>query len=195
MPRARLARFRTGGALLAAALLALPAPAQALGSAPPDVRQSLAPLADLSARRVGLADQVAAAKWFTGKPVDDPGRERRLLADVARRSPARGLDPARTTAVFRDQIEANKLVQRALHARWRAHPAERPRRAPDLGAEVRPALDRITTDLLDELRRTRAVRAERACPFRLRAAVVRERHQDGLHRTGTERALRSVCEV
>ncbi|MFG3256782.1 chorismate mutase [Streptomyces sp. NPDC048172] len=192
MPRTTLAR---GGVLLAAAaLLTLPVPAQAHVSPEPAVRQPLAPLVGLSARRVELADQVAAAKWFTGKPVDDPARERKLLADVARRSPALGLDPARTTAVFRDQIEANKLVQRALHARWRAHPAERPRRAPDLGAEVRPALDRITTGLLDELRRTWAVRTDGGCAGRLRAAVAHERGPDALHRTGTERALRSVCE-
>ena len=186
---------RVRGALcVAVALLALPVPAQAHAPTPP--RQGLAPLVDLSARRVELADRVTAVKWFTGKAVDDPVRERKLLDDVARRSPALGLDPVRTTAVFRDQIEANKQVQRHLLARWHSHPDERPDRAPDLDEDVRPALDRITTDLLARLVATGPVRAGAECPVRLRAArhvVARERRQDTPHRAATARALRSVC--
>ncbi|MGW8380493.1 chorismate mutase [Streptomyces sp. ODS28] len=153
-------------------------------------------IAELSAQRVELADKVAAAKWGTDKPIDDPAREQALLEDVAQRSAGMGLDPDEATAVFRDQIEANKKVQRGLFARWDAHPDERPDRRPDLAKEVRPALDRLTDRLLAALRGTEEARHSPTCTARVAHGTLRTAHAhhfDALHAAGLERAVRSVC--
>ncbi|WP_381805155.1 gamma subclass chorismate mutase AroQ [Streptomyces niveus] len=83
----------------------------------------LHPLADLSARRLATADLVAAAKRGTGSPVDDPAREQQVLDSVARQAREAGDDPGATVRIFRDQIEANKQVQRALRSLWDTDPS------------------------------------------------------------------------
>ena len=123
-------------------------------------------------------------------------RERQILDDVAVRAAGLGLDPDSVTAVFRDQIEANKLVQRGLYARWDAHPDERPTERPDLAKEVRPALDLITTRLLAALQETVPVRADASCEPRLYAAATLSAYEhrvDVLHLKALGRALPSVC--
>ena len=156
----------------------------------------LTPLTDLFAERLLLADKVAAAKYGTDKPIDDPVREQQILDDVAARATGLGLDPDGVKAVFRDQIEANKLVQRGLYARWDAHPEERPTERPDLVKEVRPQLDRITTELLGALHDTGRLRTSASCEPRLAVAAVRSAYGhelDALHVEGLVRALPSVC--
>lgn len=168
----------------------VPATAPVASSAP-------ARVAELSAERLEMADKVAAAKWGTDQAIDDPGREQAVLDDVAERSAARGMDPAGATAVFRDQIEANKLVQRGLHARWEERPSERPAGRPDLAEEVRPVLDRITGQLLTALRHTEERRHDAAsCSPELALSAVRTaraRGFDALHQTGLARAVPAVC--
>ncbi|MFE7843379.1 chorismate mutase [Streptomyces sp. NPDC057474] len=158
--------------------------------------RSLTVLTDLFAERLLVADKVAAAKYGTATPIDDPVREKAILDDVAARAVGLGLDPDAVTAVFRDQIEANKLVQRGLYARWDAHPEERPTERPDLVKEVRPVLDRITTQLLGALQETAFLRAGASCEPRLRVAAMRSSYGhrlDRLHGEGLVRALPSVC--
>ncbi|GAB3499477.1 chorismate mutase [Amycolatopsis cihanbeyliensis] len=158
--------------------------------------QPLLPLTDLAAERALIANAVAAAKWGTGGPIEDPARERRILATVAERAADIGIDPATATRIFRDQLTAGKLVQRALHAYWTAHPERQPTAWPDLATEVRPALDRITGELLAQLEATGTARADRTCPhhlFRAVRTVGEARSLDPLHRTALERAVRSVC--
>ncbi|MGI5375580.1 chorismate mutase [Streptomyces sp. CA-251387] len=175
------------------------APAAAHTAAPvraASVVPGLTALTDLFAERLLLADKVAAAKYGTDKPIDDPVREQQILDDVAARATGLGLDPDAVKAVFRDQIEANKLVQRALYARWDARPEERPTERPDLVKEVRPALDRITTQLLDTLKATQRLRTSPSCEPRLGIAAVRAAYGhelDALHVEGLVRALPSVC--
>ncbi len=191
----------------AAVSLAGAAPAAAHPATPPathasasvrasSVSPGLTPLTDLFAERLLLADKVAAAKYGTDKPIDDPVREQQILDDVAVRASGLGLDPDEVKAVFRDQIEANKLVQRGLYARWAAHPEERPIERPDLVKEVRPQLDRITTELLEALKDTRRLRTSPSCAPRLGVAAVRSAYGhelDALHVEGLVRALPSVC--
>ncbi|WP_298554396.1 chorismate mutase [Streptomyces luteogriseus] len=191
------------GAMATVATLALgPAsPATADTRQPAPARQSttahgLASLTDLFAQRLLLADKVAAAKYGTDTPIDDPAREEQILTDVRARAAGLGLDPDGVAAVFRDQIEANKLVQRGLHARWNANPGERPTERPDLAKEVRPALDRITTGLLAALRETERARAVPSCGPRLATAAgwsASTHRLDALHLEGLGRALPSVC--
>ncbi|MFI1482884.1 chorismate mutase [Streptomyces sp. NPDC020747] len=156
----------------------------------------LGALTELFTERLLLADKVAAAKYGTEMPIDDPVRERQILDDVSARAAGLGLDPDSVAAVFRDQIEANKLVQRGLYARWDAHPDERPTERPDLAKEVRPALDLITTRLLAALRETVPVRGDASCGPRLYAAAALSAYGhrlDVLRLKGLGRALPSVC--
>jgi len=153
-------------------------------------------LVQLAGERVATADRVAAAKWGTDKAIDDPAREAQVLDDTVKRAAGMGVDTDATVRIFRDQIEANKLVQRGLHREWQAAPAEAPRERPDLSKQVRPALDRIGAALLIAIRDARPLLESGQC----QAAVERSRqrattslHLDPLHQAGLARALQHVC--
>jgi chorismate mutase len=152
-------------------------------------------LVAVAADRLGTADIVAAAKWVTGGSVTDPARERAVLDAAATGAAQRGLDTSAVTPMFRDQIEASKVVQYGLFSDWSGTPEHAPAAGQDLAA-VRPVLDRATGDLLDALVATRAVRAAADCPAALRRSasdLEDTRRLDPLHRAGLARALRSVC--
>lgn len=186
MPRLAPCLF-TAAALVLGGATAAPARADA-GPA-----RGLRTVVSVAAERIVLADRVAAAKYGTPAPIDDPARERQILDDVGRRAAGLGVDPGWARAVFRDQIEANKQVQRGLYARWAAHPEERPAHRPDLAKEVRPALDRVTTRLLDALRVAAPARRSPSCVPRVAAAATAPRGFDGLHGAALARAVTSIC--
>lgn len=155
----------------------------------------LRPLAALSAERLATGDLVAAAKWGTGGPVDDPAREQEVLRAVAEQARQLGADPAVTVRFFRDQIEASKLVQRGLHRAWEADPGRAPTERPDLG-QVRKEINRINHELVQALADSPQARSAPYCAPLLTAAAVRvrhERHLDALHTGALARSLRSVC--
>ncbi|MGW0889809.1 gamma subclass chorismate mutase AroQ [Saccharopolyspora sp. NPDC002578] len=191
-------RSTTITAAVLSALSAITAPA-ALSAPEPaaESRARLAPLVDLAAQRLLLADEVAAAKYGTGTPIEDPRREQEVLDTVADLSSASGLDPAVGIRFFRDQIEAGKDVQRGLHERWDEHPELRPAHRPDLGAQVRPRFDRISAEAVRELRATEPVRSPTThCRADLAVAVlgtVVEHRLDDLHGEELGDALSSVC--
>ncbi|WP_410675133.1 chorismate mutase [Amycolatopsis sp. cmx-4-68] len=170
------------------ALLLATLPASASGT-------SLWRLTDLAAQRVRIADRVAAAKYGTPSPIDDPAREQQIYDSVAARAPQLGLAPADAVRFFRAQIEANKLVQRGLYARWAAHPSEVPATRPDL-AQIRPVIDRLNTDLLSELAATLPARKARTCPaHQLVAAGAADvvHHFDALHARALGEATSATC--
>lgn len=155
----------------------------------------LRPLAALSAERLATGDLVAAAKWGTGSPIDDPAREQEVLDTVADQARRLGADPAATVRVFRDQIEANKVVQRGLYRRWDADPAQAPAERPDL-QEVRKEINRINGALVRALAGSPRARSAPYCAPLLTAAAVRvhqQRNLDALHTAALARSLRSVC--
>jgi chorismate mutase len=169
-------------------------------SAAPDTatqRQTgLGQLTGLVAERIEVGDLVAASKFGTDKPIDDPAREQVVL-DQARASAVQlGIDPEETVVFFRDQIEASKVVQRGLFTRWTAHPAEAPTTRPDLN-EIRATLDKLTTDLLQALRSTTYVRhAGLRCAVDLTANSIAtdiEHHLDRLHTQAFQGAVTDVC--
>ncbi|MET7801958.1 chorismate mutase [Streptomyces decoyicus] len=156
----------------------------------------LGPLTELSAQRLATGDLVAAAKWGTGGPIDDPAREREVLDAVAEQARRLGADPAATVRIFRDQIEASKVVQRGLHRRWHADPAQAPTARPDLN-EVRKEINRINGELVRAIARSPHARSAPYCAPLLTVAaahVRQERHLDGLHTVALARSLRSVCD-
>jgi len=159
--------------------------------------ESLLALADLTAQRVQTADAVAASKWGTDAPIDDPAREQAVLHSAATKSTQLAIDPAVSIQIFADQIEANKTVQYALYSYWNSHPDKVPSSRPDLG-RIRPILDQITNGLLAQLKTTQHIRADRGCATQLAAArqhVRQARTLDALHDNALGRALESVCQV
>ena len=158
---------------------------------------ALGPLTDIAVRRLLLGDKVAEAKFGTGRPIDDPVRERQELHAVAAMASREGVDPDASVRFFQAQIEANKVVQRGLYARWTRHPELRPTERPDLATEVRPQLDRITTEIMRQLKATQDIRGDTAgCRvLLLEATLSAERHSrlDALHRKALTVALRPVC--
>jgi chorismate mutase len=109
---------------------------------------AVASLVSLTKRRLELGEQVAAAKFWSGQPIEDPDREALVLREVAGRAAEIGLDPEIGTTYFLTQIEASKRLQRRLHAMWRERPDSRPDYSPDLAAEVRPEMDQLTAEIL-----------------------------------------------
>ncbi|MGW4528490.1 gamma subclass chorismate mutase AroQ [Amycolatopsis sp. NPDC004378] len=156
---------------------------------------SLWHLTDLAAQRVRIADQVAAAKYGTPAPIDDPVREQQIYDSVSAQAPGLGLDPADAVRFFRAQIEANKLVQRGLYARWDAHPSEVPATRPDL-SRLRPVIDKLNAGLLTELAATLRARLSRSCPVhQLVAAGLADvvHHFDVLHVRALREATSATC--
>ncbi|GAB7034973.1 chorismate mutase [Streptomyces sp. NPDC021749] len=181
-----------GGAVAAPAAPSPAAPAAARAHSPYDM---LRPLAELSAERLATGDLVAAAKWGTGSPIDDPAREQQVLDAVAEQARQLGADPAVTVRIFRDQIEANKIVQRGLHRRWDADPSQAPAERPDLG-EVRKEINRINTELVRAIAASAPARSVPSCRPLLTVAGARVRHArhlDPLHTVALARSLASVC--
>ncbi|MDF6045419.1 chorismate mutase [Streptomyces sp. JH14] len=157
---------------------------------------ALGPLTDLVIQRIRVSDDVAASKFGTASPIEDPVREAQVLEQVRTQAEAAGVNPDAAVAFFQDQITASKAVQKGLFARWTAHPEEAPTTRPDLGP-IREQLDQLTTALLQELKDTQAWREKPvACTVQLALATgsgaVLER-LDTLHRQALRTATHSVC--
>jgi chorismate mutase len=181
-------------AAIATAVLAVTPTATA--AAAPSTGPSLEPLTRLSADRVLVSDQVAAAKYGTGQPIDDSAREQQVLDGVADQARALGTDPDEVVRVFRDQIEASKVVQRGLYRLWDADPSKAPTSRPDL-SKVRVEINRINGDLVQAIADTEAIRTSPECRGRLLAAYARTDHTmrlNALHSLALGHALPSLCE-
>jgi chorismate mutase-like protein len=200
-----VASAATGAALVGAvpAMAASPAhaaaPSVSVGSASRAASLGpLGPLTDLVVKRLFISDDVAASKFGTTSPIDDPAREQQELDEVSQRATAIGLDPVTTVAFFKDQISASKVVQRGDFARWTAHPDEAPTTRPDL-AQIRTQLDQLTTQLLNELKATAHLRDEPlACTIGLVVATRTGKvlgHLDALHQQALDVATHSVCKM
>lgn len=107
------------------------------------------PMMDLIRERLRLSAEVAAAKWTTGRPIDDPVREQQLLSRLVADRPS-NLSEVEVRDFFAAQIEASKMVQRRLYARWRegGGPWFGPTHTLE---ELRPRLDRVSQEMLREL--------------------------------------------
>jgi chorismate mutase len=131
----------------------------------------LQPLVETSARRLSLAQEVAFAKWETGTAVEDPPREQRVIASAVSEGKTEGLDPAVVSRFFRAQIEANKVVQSSLLSTWHRVGKAPDHQTKDLATTIRPQLDEIQNQLIEELLTTAPVRASSTCRLDLAAAV------------------------
>jgi cyclohexadienyl dehydratase len=98
-------------------------------------------LVDLIARRFAFMPLVAALKAQQNVPIEDPAREREVLAEVAAGARREGLPERAAVELFALQIELSKAVQRR----------QREPSALDLGRHIRPALSRLGGRILAAL--------------------------------------------
>ncbi|MEU4195355.1 gamma subclass chorismate mutase AroQ [Kribbella sp. NPDC026611] len=188
-----------GFSLLAASVVAVPQLTSTAEAAPAVQTTRVVTfdgLSDLMIQRILLGDDVAASKYFSGKPVDDPVREQQILTSVRASAVQLGIDPDSTAAFFQAQIDASKVVQRGLLSYWAAHPSQAPTTGPDLTV-IRQKLDTLTTQLLTELVRVDALRASGLrCAISLAVAdatAAAHHHLTHLHREALHAASAGVC--
>lgn len=137
-----------------------------------DVSESATSLVDAVNARLELAIPVAAAKFASGAPIDDPVREAQAAESFVSLAAPKGVSAARARAFIEAQFAASKFIQRTLIRQWNERPETRPQtKAPDLIAEVRPALDRVTQTLADAY--VAAWRDSQKVPRRWNREVVR----------------------
>jgi chorismate mutase len=154
-------------------------------------------LVDLVVERLSLARDVAAAKYGSGGPIDDPIREQQILRSAGCALNVSALSHRMGMQFFQDQIEASKVVQRGLYHRWRRHPEEVPAAHPDLATDVRPKLDRITAQIIQQFRCLDEARCFKPGDIadlidRRFSAAMPERQLPGLHRHAAAFAMRSL---
>jgi chorismate mutase len=158
----------------------------------------LQPLIETTAHRLMIGEQVALAKWDSGKAVEDASREAQVIRGAAKDGVAKGLDEASISNFFNAQIEANKFVQYALLADWyRAGKA--PEHAPvDLVKNIRPQLDEVQKSLITELLDTVEIRKTKTCRTDMARAVGKyiSTHAQGsspITAATLDRALAGAC--
>jgi len=125
--------------------------------------EQLQPLVETTAHRLMIGEQVALAKWDSGKAVEDAPREAQVLQGAMKDGVSKGLDEASVSNFFNAQIEANKFVQYALLADWH-RVGKAPEHAPvELLKVIRPQLDEVQKSLIAELLNTAAIRTSKTC--------------------------------
>jgi chorismate mutase len=154
-------------------------------------------LVETSAERLAIAEQVALAKWDSGGPVEDEAREAKVISDAVKAGEARGLKSEDVSQFFRAQIEANKLVQYSLLANWRRI-GKAPEHQPVSLASVRPKLDQLELEFIDELSGAATIRVNPSCRSYIAGAVGKyvsaHRNQIGsLKAIALDRALAATC--
>lgn len=180
-------RFLRFAVLTVALALAVPTMRAAADPAPLDT------LVDLTLERLATADSVAAAKWGTPSPIDDPEREAQVYLAMTELGSTKGLPAEWVRSVFTGQIEANKTVQRGLHTWWRFDPAAAPSARPDLGA-VRPVIDRVNVAIVDQLALHADTLSSPDCASSLSRSVFNAvARVDALHQAALVRAAVSLC--
>jgi chorismate mutase-like protein len=108
-------------------------------------------LSSLIEDRLSVMTDVARSKWNNGSAIEDPVREQQLLADVGAKAQALGISAEWVQHFFRFQIEAAKEVQYCLFAQWTAAGQKPFPAVQDLRSVIRPRLDQLTVQILQEL--------------------------------------------
>lgn len=108
-------------------------------------------LITLIVERLNVAPDVGRTKWNTRAPIEDLGREQQIIATVGAGASNYNVPRDAAERFFQAQIEASKIIQRAMFAEF-----ETTHHAPfeavvDLDSEIRPKLDRLTTEMMTAL--------------------------------------------
>ncbi len=153
------------------------------------------PLMNGILERLAISEAVARTKYTSGKPVQDTPREQALLDNAGERAAQFGLTPAQARTFFRLQIEAGKLVQTALLARW-AREGRAPGEPVDLASRLRPALDRLSTSLMHDLGRLCALPDDPSRMARIHQArerIAKTAKLEALQRAAFDEATSGLC--
>jgi chorismate mutase-like protein len=118
----------------------------------------LARLADL---RLTLMTEVARWKWNRQAAIEDLPRERAQLESLRARALAAGVSPESVDRFFGAQINAAKQLQFELFDRWRREQTGAFNGVLELDADLRPEIDRVTTEMLGVLARWNGAAAPR----------------------------------
>ena len=159
--------------------------------------QALTPLFDATAGRLQIARLVVLAKWDSHQAIEDPAREEVVISTAANQAAAQGLSRTFAVRFFSDQIEANKVVQYGLLSNWRRAGTAPDEPRPNLVEDIRPRLDRLQVDFIQQLVATQDLRKEEDCPTRIARAsshYAAEHHLDALYVVAFDRALAQVCQ-
>jgi chorismate mutase len=108
---------------------------------------------------------------ITQTAVEDPPREEHVIASAVSEGKTEGVDPAVVSRFFRAQIEANKVARSSLLSTWHRAGKAPDNQAKDLATTIRPQLDEIQKQLIEELVSTAPVRASSTCRLDLATAV------------------------
>lgn len=154
--------------------------------------ETLKPLVQTLNERLNIGDLVALTKWDSGKPIQDSPREAQVIANARTLATERQLDPEDLAQLLAAQMEANKLVQYGLLARWQAAGAAPDTPRPDLGKQIRPRLDELQTRLLQQYADFAPYRHDTDCPQWL-ANARNGLPQDALHELALTRATGELC--
>jgi chorismate mutase len=141
--------------LLAATFFALSANAQEAFTQ--DDTRKVDTLLRLVQERLQVADEVARTKWNTKAAIEDLPREAQIVERVRGRAAEFGLEPQLAGDFFQAQIDASKVIQRALHERWATEKRPPFDKVADLGKDIRPQLDRLEPALLSALHNAKPV--------------------------------------
>lgn len=161
----------------------------AQASAPPETLQPL--LVTLN-ERLNIGDLVALTKWDSGKPIQDSPREAQVIANARKLAVERKMDPEDVGQLLAAQMEANKLVQYGLLAKWQAAGKAPDTPRPDLAKQIRPRLDELQNRLLQQYADFKPYRNDPSCAnwiTQARASLA----TDQLHELALIRATGELC--
>ena len=160
----------------------------------------LRPLVESAAQRLAIAHDVALSKWDSGTSVEDPAREAVVVSKAVAEGEQSGLTADDVTRFFKAQIEANKVVQYGLLAKWRRI-GYAPTHTPiDLVGTIRPELDALQTKLIAGLVDAKPVLEGKDCATEVAHAVGRYAFEHQYHLSNVplielDRAMAGFCRV
>jgi chorismate mutase len=160
-----------------------------------DEANPLVALVDAAAQRLETAEPVAATKWSTKDPVEDPQRVQKVLTAVSADAAGRGIDPDDVTQIFTDQINATEAIEYTRFAQWKFDPAGAPGTAPDLSAS-RATIDRLNKVMVEQLAAVWPLLHSFDCAGRLddaKSTVIDARGLDPLYQQALSFVTRSYC--
>lgn len=108
-------------------------------------------MVELMAQRLELSSEVAWAKFVSGAPIHDPGRESQILEQMVAIGRDMGLSKSDVEAFFESQMAASRQVQEEWVSRWNAG-HDRPNLQPtDLATSIRPRINIVSGSMLVSL--------------------------------------------
>lgn len=163
--------------------------AESAEKSPPAAMQVL--LATLS-ERLALADAIALTKWDNVSSVQDSQREAQMIISAMGQAADLGLDSENVGQLMAAQIEASKLVQYGLMAKWRRYGTAPKAPHPDLLVQIRPQLDELQVRMLAQYANFSPYRSNPKCELWLNTALTHMNH-DTLHDLAMIRATGGLC--